>query len=77
MGPSPLKKVFVGMVFIDHTVFGIVVVALIHLNPSTGGLMLELSRLIFAGIMTLKLSIPLIYSKWRLHAFGLVLLKIP
>ena len=51
---TPFKEVFVEMVYIDQTVFGIVVVALIHLNPSAGGLFMKLSRLIFAGIMTAK-----------------------
>ena len=50
----PFKTVFVGMVYIDQTVFGIVFVALIHLNPSAGGLVMELGRLIFAGIMAEK-----------------------
>ena len=35
------RKSFVGMVYIDETVFGIIFVPLNHLNPITGGLAMD------------------------------------
>ena len=41
---------FVGMVYIDPTVMGMVFVDLNHLNPDAGGLVMGLKRLTFATI---------------------------